>query len=93
MLRFIETRFGVEAPNLSAWRRDAVGDLTSTLDFTKPDPTVPSLPDTLAPAVAATATCAPSYPSQATFQDVPTYPAPKRQEMPHQESGTRPSRG
>ena len=30
-LRFIETRFGVTVPNLSAWRRSAVGDLTSAL--------------------------------------------------------------
>ncbi len=30
-LRFIETRFGVTVPNLSAWRRGAVGDLTAAL--------------------------------------------------------------
>jgi phospholipase C len=30
-LRFIETRFGVTVPNLSVWRRGAVGDLTSAL--------------------------------------------------------------
>jgi phospholipase C len=33
MLRFIETRFGVEVPNLSAWRRRATGDLTGALNF------------------------------------------------------------
>ena len=28
ILRFLETRFGVEVPNLSAWRRETTGDLT-----------------------------------------------------------------
>ena len=28
LLRFIETRFGVEVPNLSAWRRSVTGDMT-----------------------------------------------------------------
>jgi phospholipase C len=29
VLRFLETRFGAEVPNLSAWRRATVGDLTN----------------------------------------------------------------
>jgi phospholipase C len=44
LLRFIETRFGAEVPNLTAWRRGAVGDLTSAFNFVKVDSTVPSLP-------------------------------------------------
>jgi phospholipase C len=32
-LRLIETRFGVEVPNLSAWRRATVGDMTSAFNF------------------------------------------------------------
>ena len=47
VLRFLETRFGAEVPNLSAWRRAAVGDLTSALNFKKPDQSIPSLPSTL----------------------------------------------
>jgi phospholipase C len=44
-LRFIETRFGVTVPNLSAWRRSAVGDLTSALALGKPAVDAkPSLP-------------------------------------------------
>jgi phospholipase C len=31
VLRFIETRFGVPVPNLSAWRRSVTGDLTTAL--------------------------------------------------------------
>jgi phospholipase C len=46
-LRFCETRFGVEVPNLSAWRRSVTGDLTSSLDLVNPPNTsVPSLPAT-----------------------------------------------
>jgi phospholipase C len=35
-LRFIETRFGVEVPNLSAWRRRVTGDLTGAFNFAAP---------------------------------------------------------
>jgi phospholipase C len=44
LLRFLETRFGVEVPNLSDWRRSVVGDLTTTLDFARPRTDVPQLP-------------------------------------------------
>jgi phospholipase C len=44
-LRFIETRFGVKVPNLSAWRRSATTDLTGALALAKPPSTsVPPLP-------------------------------------------------
>jgi phospholipase C len=47
LLRFIETRFGVEVPNLSAWRRAATGDLTTAFAFSvPPNPSVPVLPPT-----------------------------------------------
>jgi phospholipase C len=46
-LRLIETRFGVDVPNLSAWRRSVTGDMTGALNFTAPPvTTVPSLPAT-----------------------------------------------
>ena len=45
-LRFLETRFGVAAPNISAWRRKTVGDLTATLQMKRPDTAKPSLPST-----------------------------------------------
>ena len=44
LLRFLETRFGVEVPNLSAWRRATCGDLTTALNLAAPDPSVPRLP-------------------------------------------------
>jgi phospholipase C len=44
-LKFLERRFGVPVPNLSAWRRDATGDLTSAFDFARPpSDAVPPLP-------------------------------------------------
>jgi phospholipase C len=44
-LRLIERRFGVPVPNLTSWRRAAVGDLTSAFDFIDPDrPKRPRLP-------------------------------------------------
>ena len=46
MLRFLETRFGVTVPNLTAWRRSVTGDLTGAVDATAPDTSVPPLPFT-----------------------------------------------
>ncbi len=44
-LRFIETRFGVEVPNLSEWRRATTGDLTGAFNFAAPpEPRNPHLP-------------------------------------------------
>lgn len=44
-LRFLETRFGVEVPNLSEWRRETTGDLTSAFNFAAPpNPKKPHLP-------------------------------------------------
>jgi phospholipase C len=33
VIRFLEKRFGVHEPNISAWRRAVCGDLTSAFDF------------------------------------------------------------
>ena len=44
LLRFLETRFGAEVPNLSAWRRATCGDLTGALNLAAPDFSVPRLP-------------------------------------------------
>ncbi len=48
-LRFLETRFGVEVPNLSKWRRDATGDLTEAFNFaSRPKNGKPALPNVTA---------------------------------------------
>lgn len=50
VLRFLETRFGVAEPNISAWRRAVCGDLMSCFDFSAPDTVdfMASLPATAA---------------------------------------------
>ena len=44
LLRFLETRFGAEVPNLSEWRRETTGDLTSALNLKEPDNSKGKLP-------------------------------------------------
>ena len=82
VLRFLETRFGAEVPNLSAWRRATVGDLTSAFNFTKPDQSIPALPSTL-PAIPQILTeCA------ASLAGTTPYQLPNPQSSPTQEPGT-----
>jgi phospholipase C len=84
LLRFIETRFGAEVPNLSAWRRATVGDLTSALNFVRPDTSIPSLPSTLTATSQVLSECA------ATLTGTAPYPVPNPQSLPTQETGTAP---
>ena len=84
VIRFAETRFGVIEPQISAWRRRAVGDLTSALRFHHPDRSplaklLPQLPDTAALIAE-------------EHQEVAALPAPQVpavQTVPHQEPGYR----
>jgi phospholipase C len=46
VLRFLEVFTGVREPNISDWRRSTFGDLTETLQFSKPQHKAPLLPDT-----------------------------------------------
>lgn len=82
ILRFLETRFGAEVPNLSAWRRATVGDLTSAFNFTQPDTSVPPLPPTLSAIPSAIAEC------EANLAGFTAYPLPNPQSMPTQETGS-----
>ncbi len=50
VIRFLEARFGVHEPNISAWRRAVCGDLTSCFDFANPQAGFPALPETAAAA-------------------------------------------
>jgi phospholipase C len=89
-LRFLEERFGIRAPNLSAWRRRTVGDLTSTLRLSKADASLPTLPatsgDTPAGVMAQGCTTGDIY---EISNDQPPYPQPAVQRMPTQEPGDR----
>ncbi|OKI12046.1 phosphocholine-specific phospholipase C [Streptomyces sp. CB03911] len=83
VLQFLEKVTGVQEPNISAWRRAVCGDLTSCFDFTTPDTTIPTLPDTTTLMAKADAgTKLPAVP----------LPANGTQAIPVQEPGTRPSR-
>jgi len=82
VLRFLETRFGAEVPNLSAWRRATVGDLTSAFNFKAPNTSIPSLPSTLAAIPQTIQECVTTLAGTLPL----TIPSP--QTSPTQESGT-----
>jgi phospholipase C len=88
MLRFLERRFGVEVPNLGAWRRAIAGDLTAAFDFARPaDARAPRLPDAT-PLGGATPGCALSVTgSQVKAIPGSSYTVPPNSE-PQQEAGT-----
>jgi phospholipase C len=86
-MRFLETRFGVRAPNISAWRRGVTGDLTSTLHLGSPDTSVPNLPPTEGldgPRVRGQ--CSSAQRAGGNVMVAP-YPLPSNQSMPSQEPG------
>jgi phospholipase C len=85
MLRFLETRFGVPVPNLSAWRRRTVGDLTSTLGFGSTNASLPPLPP--APGSAPPA-CPNADNVGSLLAAAPPLAIPANQHMPSQEPGT-----
>ncbi|HEX3947704.1 MAG TPA: alkaline phosphatase family protein [Acidimicrobiales bacterium] len=87
-LRFLEQRFGVRAPNISAWRRRTVGDLTATLHMGHSDPSKPHLPPTSQDSMARVTAlgCQPGDLTETRY-DQPSYPLPAIQAMPTQEPG------
>jgi len=83
-LRLLEARFGVEIPNLSKWRRQTTGDLTSTFGFGQaPRFDTPSMPETAEALRLA----------QARVMTLPAPGVPPAQAIPRQEPGSRPRRG
>jgi phospholipase C len=81
-IRFLEARFGVEEPNISAWHRAVSGDLTSCFDFSNPDDTpLPELPDM---------STAPG--ETIVIEDKPPVTLPSKARMPMQDPGVRYSR-
>jgi phospholipase C len=87
-LRFLEERFGVRAPNISAWRRTHSGDLTATLRMAHTNLSVPALPSTAhdLPANVMAQGCS-ELDILEISGDQPVYPVPTRQVMPRQERG------
>ncbi len=82
VIRFLEQRFGVIEPNISAWRRAVCGDFTSVFDFQAPNKSSTLLlPDPRADA------------QMAATLSKRTVPAmPREFPIPVQENGTRPQR-
>lgn len=76
VIQFIEKWTGVREPNISAWRRQVCGDLSSAFDFAHPDYSVPTLPAVSAISCSSGSTANP----------------PKTQAIPVQEPGNRPAR-
>src|SRR5579884_361818 len=94
MLRFLESRFGTEVPNLTAWRRSVSGDLTSAFNFARVDRSVPSLPQpSLADRRVLTADCLVGAPLDEAGQSnsdqalVTPYPVKVNSTRPPQEPG------
>jgi phospholipase C len=87
-LKLVGKRFGVEVPNVSAWRRRTVGDLTSTLFHGKPDSGFPKLPHTSV-LLPATGPCAAG--NQETESGGAGPSVPTKQRMPKQGGGSQPA--
>jgi len=103
ILRFIETRWGVPAPNISPWRRSVTGDMTGSLNMAGGTPSLSQWVQDLAtdtkilagtPLVAKTAAivdedCAVDMEADevGVVGKPPGYPIPKAQTMPQQAEG------
>jgi phospholipase C len=87
MLRLVETRFGVKAPNISAWRRSTAGDLTASLQGGSPNVSLPTLPTTDARGPKVTSECTTGQLSEINVSNPATYPLPAAQRLPRQEPG------
>ncbi|SOZ39898.1 phosphocholine-specific phospholipase C [Cupriavidus neocaledonicus] len=85
VLRFLEARFGVMEPQISAYRRAVCGDLTSAFNFATPNT------ETL-PVLAGRTTRADATSLTAWQQTQPAIPVPASPALPAQATGARPSR-
>ncbi|MDN3359838.1 phosphocholine-specific phospholipase C [Actinomadura sp. DC4] len=81
IIRFLERRFGVHEPNISPWRREVCGDLTTAFDFGRTATAMPSLPGTGGY----------TPPDHDRHDDYVPKP-PARPALPRQEPGVRPAR-
>ena len=91
LLRFLETRFRAEVPNLTSWRRSVTGDLTSAFNFVKVNSSVPSLPQPSASdSRLSSPNCAVGAPVDEAEGDssLPPYPVTVNSAAPPQEPGS-----
>jgi len=87
-IRLLEERFGIHCSNISAWRRQTVGDLTSTLNLKGPDTSVPPLPSTQENGPVVAAECPDNQNPASLLDPAPALTIPTSQTMPTQEPGT-----
>jgi phospholipase C len=88
-LQLVAERFGVEVPNVSAWRRNLVGDLTSTMFQSQTDTAWPANLPATAPVMPSSGVCA-EY-DQDTEIGGATPTIPTAQTMPTQGGGEQPA--
>jgi phospholipase C len=88
-LKLVAERFGVEVPNLSAWRDQTVGDLTSALFAGTYNTAVPALPTQTLPAQQLSGEC--SLQNQDTETNGASPSVPTDQTMPDQQGGSTPA--
>jgi phospholipase C len=84
-LKLISERWGVPIPNVSKWRRETVGDLTSAMFQSAPDLKLPKLP-TPTPVLTTTGPCAPQTMGSDGGGAAAKFPT--KQRMPNQRGGT-----
>ncbi|MDP3857222.1 MAG: phospholipase C, phosphocholine-specific [Stagnimonas sp.] len=88
VIRFLEQRFGVMEPNISAWRRAVMGDLSSAFDFANPNDDQSFVTDLPVPNLI---TAVLEY-AQQSSQAYVEPPAEDAQSLPAQAPGSRPAR-
>ncbi len=88
-LQLVAERFGVEVPNVSTWRRNTVGDLTSTLFQTPTDTSFPTNLPATAPYEPSSGVCAAIDQDTESGGATPSIPA--SQTMPTQGGGELPA--
>jgi len=88
-LKLVAERFGVQLPNVSAWRNSVAGDLTSALFSGSYCASVPALPVPVLPAQQLTGDC--SVFDQDTESGGAAPSVPTNQTMPNQQGGTAPA--
>lgn len=80
VLRFLEARFGIEEPNISAYRRSVFGDLTSAFNFKNPN-------DEPIPVLNGRKTKEQADALRAAQEDLPQVAVPNPQTLPMQATG------
>jgi phospholipase C len=91
-LKLLRTRFGVPVPDLSQWRDQTVGDMTTAFNFAvAPNPSKPNSEHPLLAAIPKLSQCVSNAILGSTVKASIPYRVPYPQTMPTQE--TAPGRG